>query len=297
MDTVRFPRATLNYKIGDCDDTTALLSSLLESAGIPTAIMTGPGHVYLAFSPEADQSQAWMYGSDSTGAIASQGRLWIPVETTTIKDGFLASWRKAWSLWSATEGKRELVPVASCRDDYPAVPLPESSLMVERPFREDIDTRFALQADGLKKTVIAAVEAGLGTQASGADKAVAVKALNRLAILRIREEDWTGAEEILKRALAIDPASVQTVANLAGVKTVSGKDAEGGRIVKEALAKKPDSAVLNALYGQYLERAGLGKEAGVYLAKGGLKPSQGGEAVQRAADQGGEARVFSDPQE
>ena len=33
VDTVRFPRKTLMIKSGDCDDSTALLGSLLESAG------------------------------------------------------------------------------------------------------------------------------------------------------------------------------------------------------------------------------------------------------------------------
>jgi hypothetical protein len=49
VDTVRFPRTTLLYQSGDCDDTTALLTSLLEAAGIRTAILTSPGHVFAAF--------------------------------------------------------------------------------------------------------------------------------------------------------------------------------------------------------------------------------------------------------
>ncbi len=49
VDTVRFPRVTLYNRTGDCDDTTALLCSLLESAGVRTAILTTPGHIFLAF--------------------------------------------------------------------------------------------------------------------------------------------------------------------------------------------------------------------------------------------------------
>src|SRR5690606_3469675 len=50
VDTVRFPRETLFYQSGDCDDTTALLATLFESVGIQAAILTSPGHVFLAFN-------------------------------------------------------------------------------------------------------------------------------------------------------------------------------------------------------------------------------------------------------
>ena len=52
VDTVRFPRSTLAYPGGDCDDTTALLESALEAAGIGTAIVATPGHVLLAFDSD-----------------------------------------------------------------------------------------------------------------------------------------------------------------------------------------------------------------------------------------------------
>jgi len=49
VDTVRFPRLTLMNRTGDCDDTTALVCSLLESVGVRTAIATTPGHIFMAF--------------------------------------------------------------------------------------------------------------------------------------------------------------------------------------------------------------------------------------------------------
>ncbi|MBN1686695.1 MAG: hypothetical protein JW852_08575, partial [Spirochaetales bacterium] len=60
IDTVRFPRTTLHIRAGDCDDSTALLASLLESSGVSTAIMTSPGHVFLAFDTAEPAENAWM---------------------------------------------------------------------------------------------------------------------------------------------------------------------------------------------------------------------------------------------
>jgi|GEM_PF-3314934 hypothetical protein len=297
MDTVRFPRTTLDYRIGDCDDMTALAASLLESAGLPTAILTGPGHVYMAFSPEPDSSQAWMFAGRGMGTIIHEGRLWIPVETTVLKDGFMAAWQKAWELWSRTEGQREIVSLASSRAEYPAVPLPMSSLVLERPLRSEVDRRAAAAAQGVDKAVLAVVRAALQEAASGKDKAQAVKALNRLAILGIKAERWAEAEASLRQALDRDPASVQSVANLAALKMNAGKEEEAGSILRDALRLKPESTVLNRLYGEYLERTGRSKEAGPYLTKGGAAPASPGQTqTQRASEGGGPALpLFSEP--
>ena len=68
VDTVRFPRTTLLIRSGDCDDTSALLGSLLESVGVGTAIMTSPGHVFLAFDTgEAEGESLAVHPSKPAG--------------------------------------------------------------------------------------------------------------------------------------------------------------------------------------------------------------------------------------
>ena len=44
VDFLQFPRQTLVYGAGDCDDISILYNSLLESVGIRTAFITIPGH-------------------------------------------------------------------------------------------------------------------------------------------------------------------------------------------------------------------------------------------------------------
>jgi hypothetical protein len=51
VDFLQFPRRTLQYKGGDCDDLSILYSALLESVGIPTAFITIPGHIYIQSFP------------------------------------------------------------------------------------------------------------------------------------------------------------------------------------------------------------------------------------------------------
>ncbi|MCK5674038.1 MAG: hypothetical protein KAH95_11720, partial [Spirochaetales bacterium] len=45
VDFLQFPRQTLTYTAGDCDDLSILYSALLESVGIETAFITVPGHI------------------------------------------------------------------------------------------------------------------------------------------------------------------------------------------------------------------------------------------------------------
>ncbi|MBT3271522.1 MAG: transglutaminase domain-containing protein, partial [Spirochaetales bacterium] len=50
FDYLQFPRQTLEYKAGDCDDLSILYTALLQAIGIETAFITIPGHIYMAFS-------------------------------------------------------------------------------------------------------------------------------------------------------------------------------------------------------------------------------------------------------
>lgn len=45
VDCLKFPRQTLEYRGGDCDDLSILYCALLESVGIETAFIATPGHI------------------------------------------------------------------------------------------------------------------------------------------------------------------------------------------------------------------------------------------------------------
>ena len=57
VDTLKFPRQTIDYKSGDCSDLSILYCALLESMQIETAFITVPGHIFMAVNlgvtPEA----------------------------------------------------------------------------------------------------------------------------------------------------------------------------------------------------------------------------------------------------
>lgn len=84
------------HTFGDCDDSTALYCSLLESAGIQTALIQLPNHVMMAFDL-GQVSLDWAEAVDLPDFYYQpiNGQVWIPIETTLIKDGFIAAWQTA----------------------------------------------------------------------------------------------------------------------------------------------------------------------------------------------------------
>ncbi|GIX05785.1 MAG: hypothetical protein KatS3mg115_0188 [Candidatus Poribacteria bacterium] len=101
VDAIQFPAEMLialsetgERPAGDCDDMTVLVAALLEAAGVPTALIQAPRHVFLAFDPggysiERAQAEGW-----DRWTIAIDGVAWIPIETTAVPQGAAAAWRE-----------------------------------------------------------------------------------------------------------------------------------------------------------------------------------------------------------
>lgn len=97
FDSIRYPYELLQEKIGDCDDGTVLLASMLENLDIHTVMLDvfapGEGHVYLMFDSGVDAEDAGEYFLPND-YVAWEGRAWIPVETTLYGQGdFHTAWR------------------------------------------------------------------------------------------------------------------------------------------------------------------------------------------------------------
>ncbi|TVQ26525.1 MAG: hypothetical protein EA383_05305 [Spirochaetaceae bacterium] len=128
VDFLQFPRETLEYRAGDCDDLSILYAALLEAVGIPAAFITVPGHIYVAFSTGLSQAQAQRIFSRADEIIIQDDIAWIPVEATILNEGFLQAWQMGARQWRehSVRGQAEIYPIAEAWDVYPAVGLPDS---------------------------------------------------------------------------------------------------------------------------------------------------------------------------
>jgi hypothetical protein len=97
LDSLNYPYQTLLYRGGDCDDLSILFCSLLEVLDIPTAFITLPGHIYMAF--EVGHS-SWGSGN----IVEYGGKRWLPVEITILGRGFAEAWRIGVREWKSAGG-------------------------------------------------------------------------------------------------------------------------------------------------------------------------------------------------
>jgi tetratricopeptide (TPR) repeat protein len=111
MDFLQFPRQTLEYRSGDCDDLSILYCSLLESVGVETAFMTIPGHIFMAFALPMAPAQAARSFYRSGLFVEAEGKAWIPVEVTLVQAGFLNAWLRGAQGWYDAGKEARIYPV------------------------------------------------------------------------------------------------------------------------------------------------------------------------------------------
>ncbi len=147
IDFLQFPRQTLDYKAGDCDDLSILYCALLESLGIETAFVTVPGHIYAAFSLGIEPDEArkmFLYPDDF---IIRDDKVWLPVEVTQIGDGFLKAWQTGAKEWREFDpkGQTGFFPIHDAWQTYEPVgfladvseiSLPPENVIVEAHVKE-----------------------------------------------------------------------------------------------------------------------------------------------------------------
>lgn len=142
LDYLQFPHQTLFYRGGDCDDLSILYSALLESVGIETAFITIPGHIYMALRLKIDEAEARKLFYDPSLLIFHEEKVWLPVEITMVKEGFVKAWRIGAKEWNdnVKTGSAALYPMHECWLAYkpagipnvnPRFSLPDETAMVE----------------------------------------------------------------------------------------------------------------------------------------------------------------------
>jgi WD40 repeat protein len=99
VDFLQFPKQTLEYKAGDCDDLSILYNALLESVGIETAFITIPGHILPSFSLGISAEEARELFETEEDFIFIDGLAWMPVEITVLDGGYLKAWQLGAKEW------------------------------------------------------------------------------------------------------------------------------------------------------------------------------------------------------
>jgi tetratricopeptide (TPR) repeat protein len=247
VDTVRFARTTLLYESGDCSDTTALTASLFESAGLPTAILTTPGHVFLAFDTGEREGSEWLFQAPGFETVVSGGKVWLPVETTVLSKGFTEAWRTASALVRTYRGTKdfEFIPVQGVRSLYPPLPLPPSTLAIATPRREQTQALEARALDGLDG-LFRVIRAGLEGQTNLTGRALS-RQNNKIAVLLSRYGKTDEAAALYRHIVVADPTFVPAYVNWANLNLQKGDYSGAAAVAAQARGLAPDSAAVAQL--------------------------------------------------
>jgi len=96
VDNILYPYELLRTKKGDCDDTTVLYATLLESLGIHTALIAVPNHILMMFDTGIHEREQLMLCVDKDMYVVYKQHVWLPIETTYFckEESFFKAWKK-----------------------------------------------------------------------------------------------------------------------------------------------------------------------------------------------------------
>lgn len=219
LDFLQYPAETLVRKTGDCDDLVTLYCALLENAGVSTAYIDVPGHIFMALDLKMTPDEATEQGFQSTDIIVYQGKTWLPVETTLIGSApFSQAWEKGASRYYQEISKGnfpEIVPLVDARkvyrpSDFSPETLPALPSDQQSAFRE-----FTQQMQWIFQKLNATSLTVMKNQYLNEPNNVYVK--NRLAVLLAQAGQWDEARRILEEALRLAPENPSVYNNLGNI--------------------------------------------------------------------------------
>jgi hypothetical protein len=290
VDYLQFPVQTLAFKGGDCDDLSITYAALLESAGVATAFITVPGHIYVAFDLGMGAAEAKGYFKDPSSFISRDGEAWLPVEITRVQDGFVRAYQTGAQEWlaSAPSGKAEFYPIRDAWKRY--APANTGEIVKNAPtFPSDANVAAAYKAE-MQRFFIAefqpridAIKAEMARKKSEAEQ---VRLRNRLGVLYARFGMLDDARKQFEAILAAkgdgapQAVSVMALINLGNIAYLTGKYERAFEYYGRALSYQADNAT--ALLGYARASYELGKKPEANSALQGLRKVAPAEAEKYA---------------
>jgi len=221
IDYLQFPAQSLEFRAGDCDDLSILTVALFEAAGIETAFITVPGHIYIAFALAMDADTAQAFFSRKEDMIVMNGKAWVPVEITAVQDGFNRAWQLGARQWrdASTQNKAALYPTHDAWKIYQPVALSSGDAQFEAPKSDRLIARYNAAMTVLIERELSGRVERIAAEMGG--KKGDPKAFNKLGVLYARFGLFDKAESGFRDSLKAGP-NVSAWNNLGNVMTLRG---------------------------------------------------------------------------
>ncbi len=200
IDFLQFPQETFQYKAGDCSDISILYGALFQAVGIDAAFITIPGHIFIAVDSGLSVAQAPKELIPASQSIAYKDKAWIPVEITSIHEGFMKAWQLGAKEWTenTSTGQAGFYPIQEAWSVYQPVGLPGAATTVAVPQSDGILRAYLAEAQKYLDSALAPMVAELQAQITSGSLA----AMNGLGVLYAKFGQADKAEEQFKQVLA-----------------------------------------------------------------------------------------------
>jgi len=214
VDAVSLPRNTLKRATGDCDDLTVLFCSLLETAGIETAFITTPGHIYAAFNTKIPAKNYREIHPSKEMSLNIDGELWVPVEITMIgQTEFLKAWRigiEEFARYENNPDRRAIFKTNDAQLVYRPVGLLETDLGLQYGDKTKISSDFYSEIDNLVSQII-------DDYSKDANEKGNKGSYNKLGLICAKFGNFDKAESAFNTALSLDRNYLPPKINLGNV--------------------------------------------------------------------------------
>ncbi len=228
LDHVSFPYQTLASRTGNCAGLSVLYAAMLSAVGIKAAIISYTDHVLVMFDTGIFEKNRNSLAVDPTLAVAHNGTLWIPVETTLLKKNFNDAWHTAASEFNTAVSEGQPLGIIDLDNawksfepasipQHPGISVPAGLDERVRTAVQNLTTRIRAElGDAVRKTESHASKQGLSPEETA-------RLQTKLGILKARSNDPAGALANLKHAFEAK-SSIGTESNYACALLVSGDD-------------------------------------------------------------------------
>ncbi len=217
VDFLQFPKQTLEYGAGDCDDLSILFSALLESVGIETAFIILPEHIFVAFSLDINPTEARKIYLRDDEVIFWGEKTWIPVEITEIKGGFIQAWQTGAKEWRevVAKGEEGFFPVHEAWKLFEPVGLPGTSGRLELPLKEKVVEVYSEEVTKYIDRAIYQKVAEIQEEIERNGRSI--QHVNKLGVVYARFGLMDRAEQEFNKVVAEDETYVPALLNLGNI--------------------------------------------------------------------------------
>ena len=140
IDYVQYPVGSMRHRTGDCDDGVVLYAAILESMGIPVALVDFPGHVFPMFNTGIPEDKASLVSTNRGLYIIHNDFVWVPVETTVWGKTFTEAWAIAADRYYRTPAnQKKIFEIQNAWRTFSPVTLLDTGWSPELPSKDEID--------------------------------------------------------------------------------------------------------------------------------------------------------------